>query len=68
MPQKRRHLLAVSWHVSGRRLLGLLRPFVEQLTYVVRLTDDFRGVWRQVGAGHFYDLTDIRAHPMGYAP
>lgn len=68
VPHKRGHLLAVSWDVNGRRLLGLLSPFVEQITYVVRLTDDFTGVWRQVGAGHFYDLTDMRAHPMGYAP
>ena len=49
-------------------LLGLLSPFVEQITYVVRLTDDFTGVWREVGAGHFYDLSDMAAHPMGYAP
>ncbi len=66
VPHKRGHLLAVSWDVNGRRLLGLLSPFVEQITYVVRLTDDFTGVWREVGAGHFYDLTDMRAHPMGY--
>ncbi len=67
MTHKRGHLVAVSWDVNGRWLLGLLRPFGEQITYVVRLTEDNRGPWRQVGAGHLYDLSDMRAHPMGYA-
>ncbi len=44
----------------------MFSPFVEQITYLVQLTDSFRGLYR-IGAGHFYDLTDICAHPMGYA-
>jgi hypothetical protein len=35
---------------------------------VVRLTEDFQGVWRELGTGHFYDLTDMRVHKMGYSP
>lgn len=64
----RGHLLAVTWDVNNRRLLSLFSPFVEQITYMVRLADNFRGVWRELGTGHFYDLTEMRVHPMGYTP
>lgn len=42
------------------------RPFLKTMTYMVMLADDFRGVGREIGAGHFYDLEDKQVPRMGY--
>ncbi len=62
----RGHVLAVSWDAKNRSVLVAFSPFLETMTYMVRLADDFRGVWREIGAAHFYDLEDKQVRRMGY--
>jgi len=65
-PWHRGHLLAVSWDAKNRCVLVAFSPFLETMTYMVMLADDFRGVWREIGAAHFYDLEDKQVKRMGY--
>jgi hypothetical protein len=65
-PSHRGHLLAMSWDTANRCVLVAFSPFLETKTYMVMLAEDFRGVWREIGAAHFYDLEDKRAYRLGY--
>jgi len=65
-PSHRGHLLAVSWDTNNRCVLVAFSPFLKTMTYMVMLTGGFRGVWREIGAAHFYDLEDKQVRRMGY--
>ena len=58
------HLLVIRWDTSRSEVLGYFSPFMH-MTYVVRLCARFAGVWREIMAGHHFDLETRAARPLG---
>ncbi len=62
----RGHLLTVGWDEEGRDVLARVCPF-QHITYIVRLSADFAGVWRPIESAHLYDLGTKRAERLAAA-
>jgi hypothetical protein len=61
------HVIMLYWSKDRRAILCRLSPF-NYLAYLVRLTPDFRGVWREILSGHYFDLDTMEAHEFRKTP
>lgn len=59
------HLLALSWDDTRRKILCKVCPFSHK-TYLVRLCDEFEGIWREIVSAHFYDLQSMSVSPLKF--